>query len=127
MAVPDSRLGAALQTALGQLLPGVFLERGDLMECEHDVVVTVPGACSPADCRKLATNGARVIILSPMALLSERRLYEAAGAFAYLPMQIDATTLIANTIELALIHLQGFEPATDSRTAVSHEPSPRAC
>lgn len=127
MAVPDSRLGAALQTALGQLLPGVLLERGDLMECEHDVVVTVPGACSPVDCRKLATNGARVIILSPMALLSERRLYEAAGAFAYLPMQIDATTLIANTIELALIHLQGFEPATDSRTAVSHEPSPRAC
>ena len=61
-----------------------------------------------------------------MALISERRLYESAGAFAYLPMQIDATDLIANAVKLA-VHSRQRADATESRTTFNQEASPRAC
>lgn len=89
-------------------------------------MVTTPASCSPSECRRLALEGTRLIVISPMALLSERRLYEEAGAFAYLPMQIDATELIANAVKLALRHGHLLD-GRDARTAFSHEVSPRPC
>lgn len=126
VAVPNPRLGNALRGALADLLDGVVVESGSLSDGPGGVVVTTPAACSPVDCRRLAQQGTRLIVISPMALVAERRMYESSGAFAYLPMQIDATELIANAVKLALHHHQRAE-GRDSLTARSHELSPRAC
>ncbi len=124
--MPNARLGQALGTALREFLPGVPIESGDLEDGSGGVVIAAPGSCSPSECRRLAQQGTRIIVISPIALVSERRIYEEAGVFAYLPMQIDATELIANAVKLAIRHghrRDGWE----SRTTSSHELSPRAC
>ena len=126
VAVPNPRLGKALEVALAELLPGIVVTSGPIEHGVGGVVVTTPGACSPPECRRLHEQGTRIIVLSPMALASERRLYEGAGAFAYLPMQIDATELIANAVRLA-VHNRHLAEGRDSRTAFSHEVSPRPC
>lgn len=124
--MPNPRLGKALGAALMELLPGIVIESGAVERGVGGVVVTTPGACSIPECRRLAQQGTRLIVISPMALVSERRLYESAGAFAYLPMQIDATDLIANAVRLALRGRQRGD-TRDSRTTFNHEVSPRAC
>ena len=125
VAVPIPRLGSALVSALSDLLPGVTIESGTLDEGIGRIVVTTPSACSPLECRNLVNTGARVIIMSPIALASERRLYEEAGAFSYLPMAIGNTGLIANAIRLAGAY-RFAEPMTSCAT-LSQESSPRAC
>lgn len=126
LAVPNSRLASALTGALTEFLPGIVVETGPVEHGAGGVVVTTPASCSASECRRLALEGTRIIVISPMALIAERRLYEEAGAFAYLPMQIDATELIANAVKLALEHGHLID-GRDSRTAFSHEVSPKAC
>ncbi|MFN8618114.1 MAG: hypothetical protein U0837_13540 [Dehalococcoidia bacterium] len=126
VAVPNSRLATALAGALSEYLPGIVVDTGPVEHGAGGVVVTTPASCSPSECRRLALEGTRLIVISPMALLSERRLYEEAGAFAYLPMQIDATELIANAVKLALRHGHLLD-GRDARTAFSQEVSPRPC
>ena len=126
VSVPSPLLERALHGALAELLPDVVVENGSLEQGAGAVVVTTPAACSPAECRRLAAQGTRIIVISPIPMAVERELYESAGAYAYLPMQIDATQLLANAIRLALSRDQG-SIVLDSRTALSQDMSSSAC
>lgn len=125
VSVPNARLGRALEQALSDLLPGFTVETGEPEEGTGAIVVATPGTCSLLDCRRLVKEGTRVILISPTAMVAERRLYEEAGAFAYFSMQIETTNLIANAVRLAAG--TAHSPERASRTTASHELSPRPC
>lgn len=125
VAVPNPRLGKALVATLSDLLPGIGIAPGPSHDGIGRIVVTTPAACPVQECRSLVNAGTRVIIISPIPLVSERRLYEEAGAFCYLPMAIDATTLVANAIRLAGVYRE-VEPI-EARATCSQESSPKAC
>ncbi|MCC6960295.1 MAG: hypothetical protein IT301_10645 [Dehalococcoidia bacterium] len=126
VSVPSALLEKALHGALAELLPDVVVENGSLEQGASAVVVTTPAACSPAECRRLAAQGTRIIVISPIPMAVERELYEGAGAYAYLPMQIDATHLLANAVKLALAGDHGGV-VLESRTAFSQDMSSSAC
>ncbi len=126
VSVPSPLLERALHGALAELLPDVVVENGSLDMGAGGVVVTTPAACSPAECRRLTAEGTRLIFISPIPVTAERELYEGAGAYAYLPMQIDATHLLANAVKLALAGDHGGV-ALESRTAFSQDMSSSAC
>jgi len=84
----DPRLTAALATFISTMLPEIATDRG-MVGPAPDVVVTTQADCSWERCHQLVKAGARVIVLSPSALPSERLKYERAGAFALLPMSIE--------------------------------------
>jgi hypothetical protein len=126
VSVLNPRLGKALVTALSEMLPGIGIAPGSLHDGIGQIVVTAPAACPATECRSLVNAGSRVIILSPIPLASERRLYEEAGAFCYLPMAIDTTTLVANAIRLAGGYRAAVEPI-EARATCSQESSPSAC
>ena len=96
----DPRLTAALATFISTMLPEIATDRG-MVGPAPDVVVTTQADCSWERCHQLVKAGARVIVLSPSALPSERLKYERAGAFALLPMSIERAGLLVEAIRMA--------------------------
>lgn len=128
VAVSDSRLGRALEASLVALLPEFEVERRALKDSQGEIVVTTPASCSPAECQALVDTGSRVIVISPLAQSSEQRHYEAAGAFRYLPMAIDATNEVASAVRMAA--LDTYSPpllSTARLTTIIQDESPSDC
>lgn len=127
VAVDDSRLGRALEVALVAFLPEFEVERRPARGT-GEIVVTTPASCSPERCRELVLAGARVIVISPLAPISERDRYEESGAFRYLPMVINATSELANAVRMAAV--ETYSPpltVTAAAAACSHDGSPTTC
>lgn len=86
-----------LHRALSDLLAGT--PEGD--GTGRTVVVAPAGDCPSDRCAALTAAGCRVIILAPIPRADDQARYAAAGAFAYLPMSIDARSL-RSTVRAAL-------------------------
>ena len=92
--VSDPRLRVALGSRLAGL-PGFHVLDRQAEPEPGSVVVAPVGDCPPSCCAKRVTNGMRVVILAPVFRESERSAYLAAGATAYLPMNLDLVELTA--------------------------------
>jgi hypothetical protein len=60
-----------------------------------DMVITVDSSCPPAACAELARSAAAVIVLAAIPRPVDEARYRAAGAVAYLPMEVSAHSLLA--------------------------------
>jgi DNA-binding NarL/FixJ family response regulator len=76
-----------------------------------DVVFTTMTDCSPHECRYYAIKGRKLVILAALPSDRSRDLYLAAGAAAYVPMDV-GTAVLEAAIQVALAH----EPAADAVT-----------
>jgi hypothetical protein len=125
--VDDARLSRALEISLGDLLPDFTVASGTIENSVGKFVLTTTSSCSLERCQCLAAQGSRVIVLSPMALISEQRDYERVGAFRYLPMSVGTTSAIAEALRETVLTYSERADATALRAAASHESSPRRC
>lgn len=122
--VNDSRLGRALEAALETFLPEFTVERGSPRGAHGEIVVTTPASCSLARCRELTIAGSRVVVISPLAPITERHSYEQAGAYRYLPMVLDAISELAEAVRTAAAAYSGYLSATAVLTSRIHDWSP---
>ena len=60
-----------------------------------DMVITVDSSCPPAVCADLVHLAPAVIVLAAIPRPADEARYRAAGAAAYLPMEVSADALLA--------------------------------
>ena len=59
-----------------------------------DILITVDSSCPPAACAELARLAPSVIVLAAIPRPADEARYRAAGAVAYLPMEVSASSLL---------------------------------
>jgi hypothetical protein len=88
-------LAAALTRALeGRLDAGVETVTALNGRFSSRVLLTTSADCDIAACTALASGGIQVVVLAVRPGAAEQARYVAAGARAYLPMELDVTPLI---------------------------------
>ncbi len=91
----DGYLRRAIAARLQPHAPAGFLAGSSLDLAAPDDILLVPEReCSPARCQVLTRQGISVIILASLPTDRQRTAYARAGADAYVPLSLDATTLI---------------------------------